>query len=114
MAEDDTASLRVFRAGFVPPLVDNTVTVTRLDKATTDFLQRGLHYYEDDDNDDNSDDDYYYDDYDTDDDDDDGDDDHKIFVAQQTTADNNCLFHSVSFALTGTRTSLISHTCISK
>ena len=100
MDDDDTASLRVFRAGFVPPLVDSTVTVTRLDKATTDLLQQGkdfqqsdLYDYEDDDYDD--------DDSDTDDDDDDDDDNSRIFVAQQTTADKNCLFHSVSFALTG-------------
>ena len=102
--EDDTTSLRVFRAGFVPPLVDDVVTVTRLDKATTDLLQQDkefyqadiLHNYEHDDNEDTDDDDDVYDD----------DDDSRIFMAQQTTADN-CLYHSVSFALTGT--SMISY-----
>ena len=51
LREDDTTSLRVFRAGFVPPLVDD------------------------------------YDSY--------------MFVAQQTPVDNDSLFSSVSFALTG-------------
>ena len=103
MAEGDMTSLEVLRAGFVPPLVDDTVTVTQMDKATSDLLQqdkefyqadilrRVLHNYEHDDNEDTDDDD-----------DDDDDDDSLIFVAQQTTADNNCLYQSVSFALTGT------------
>ena len=94
LREIDTTSLRVFRAGFVPPLVDDAVTVTRLDKATSDLLPQELSFYRhirDDDVDEDDDDD----------DDDEDDDDSYKFVAQQTPVDNNSLFSSVSFALTG-------------
>ena len=94
LREIDTTSLRVFRASFVPPLVDDAVTVTRLDKATSDLLPQELSFYRhirDDDVDEDDDDD----------DDDEDDDDSYKFVAQQTPVDNNSLFSSVSFALTG-------------
>ena len=82
IAEDDTTSLRVFRAGFVPPLVDDAVTVTRLDKATSDLLPQEPSFYRHISNDVDDDDSYK-------------------FVAQQTPVDNDSLFSSVSFALTG-------------
>ena len=82
LREDDTTSLRVFRAGFVPPLVDDAVTVTRLDKATSDLLPQEPSFYRHISNDVDDDDSYK-------------------FVAQQTPVDNDSLFNSVSFALTG-------------
>ena len=82
LREDDTTSLRVFRAGFVPPLVDDAVTVTRLDKATSDLLPQEPSFYRHISNDVDDDDSYK-------------------FVAQQTPVDNDSLFSSVSFALTG-------------
>ena len=122
ITEEDTTSLRVFRAGFVPSLVDDAVTVTRLDKAITDLLPQDSDLYKhggpcyddvdcdedddcdaDDDDCDADDDDCDADDDDCDaddDDDDNSDDDNHIFVAQHTTAGNS-LFNSVSYALTG-------------
>ena len=82
LREDDTTSLRVFRAGFVPPLVDDAVTVTRLDKATSGLLPQELSFYRHISDDEDDDDSYK-------------------FVAQQTPVDNDSLFSSVSFALTG-------------
>ena len=82
LREDDTTSLRVFRAGFVPPLVDDAVTVTRLDKVTSDLLPQEPGFYR-----------HISDDKDVD--------DSYKFVAQQTPVDNDSLFSSVSFSLTG-------------
>ena len=82
LREDDTTSLRVFRAGFVPPLVDDAVTVTRLDKATSDLLPQEPSFYRHISDDEDDTDSYK-------------------FVAQQTPVDNDSLFSSVSFALTG-------------
>ena len=45
IAEEDKASMRVFRAGFFPPLVDGAVPVTRIDKTTSDSLPRNLDFY---------------------------------------------------------------------
>ena len=100
-------SLRVFRAGFVPPPVNDAVTVTRVDRVTTDLLPQDPDFYRYD----RRFRDLAYYDYCTDDEDDDkddkkNDDDDKerhIFVAQRTAVDHNCLFRSVSFALTGNR-----------
>ena len=86
LREDDTTSLRVFRAGFVPPLVDDAVTVTRLDKTTSDLLPQEPGFYRNN----SDDDDVHVDDTDS-----------YKFVAQQTPVDNDSLFSSVSFALTG-------------
>ena len=84
LREDDTTSLRVFQAGFVPPLVDDAVTVTRLNKATSDLLPQEPGFYRHISDDDNEDDTDSY-----------------KFVAQQTPVENDSLFSSVSFALTG-------------
>ena len=82
LREIDTTSLRVFRASFVPPLVDDAVTVTRIDKATSDDLPQDPSFYRHISDDEDADDSYK-------------------FVAQQTPVDNDSLFSSVSIALTG-------------
>ena len=95
LREEDVTSLRVFRASYIPPPVNGAVTVTRLDKEVSDLLPQEPDFYEQ-----ISDDD---DDCDDDDGDEDNEDDtvSHVYMALQTPVDNDSLFNSVSFALTG-------------